>query len=146
MTVMATRSQAGRSRRQPSDPLVEVKCSLEACARELREMQGGESADPAVELAACALIVRDLDLEASVTRLRARSARRFGELLVALAAEKGSVSLLSKKDLYGLGKRERDRAMRIASIPADKCAISISKPRSRGCGPGRRGALANCST
>jgi hypothetical protein len=76
-------------------------------------MRGSESADPAAELAAVA-IVRDLDLEASIARLRARSAGRFGELLVELAAEKGGVSKLSTRDLYGLGaKRARDRAMRI---------------------------------
>lgn len=34
-------------------------------------MRSSESADPAVELAACVAIVRDLDLEASVARLRA---------------------------------------------------------------------------
>jgi hypothetical protein len=57
-----------------------------------------QSADRVVELGACVAIACDLEFEASVARLGARSARRFGELLVELVAEKGGVSKLSEKD------------------------------------------------
>ena len=96
-------------------------------------------------------IVRNLDLEASIAPLRARSACRFGELLVELAAEKGGVSELSTRDLYGLGaKRARDRAMRIASIPADRfprraCAPGVDDRHWRGGGRSGRGRAKWCA-
>ena len=108
-------------------------------------MRGDQSADRVVELGACVAIACDLEFEASVARLGARSARRFGELLVELVAEKGGVSKLSEKDLYGLGlKRKRDRAMRIASIPADQfprraCAPGVDDRHWRGGGRSGRG-------
>jgi hypothetical protein len=60
-----------------------------------------------------------------------------------LAAEKGGALKLSTRGLYGLGaNRARDRAMQIASIPADRFprrAAALGADDRRCCGGGRSG-------
>ena len=112
-----------------------AKTAIAACER-IDECK--DWADKAKALASYAKQANDDELVRMATRIQLRAVRRCGELLKALAPKEtpgrptnytgsGTITRAQAASEAGLSKRQKDTALRVASIPEDEFELAVEE-------------------